>query len=72
MIAVNFLLFSIGGFFYSFSYGIGIAATTLVGNEIGRNSIAKAKYYTFISLILLAIYLFISLVILWITRNSII
>jgi MATE family multidrug resistance protein len=49
------------GFIYQFSYGISIASTTFVGNEMGRKEIEMAKLYTKATFIIDFLFLFILL-----------
>jgi len=50
LLGANVVMSSLGTLFYQFSYGISIAATTFVGNEMGRKSTYYAKKYAFGSL----------------------
>ncbi|CAD8192087.1 unnamed protein product [Paramecium pentaurelia] len=60
-ISAHVLMSNFAGFLYQFSYGISIASTTFVGNEMGRKKVDMAKKYTKATFLIDGIFLLIIL-----------
>ncbi|CAD8114749.1 unnamed protein product [Paramecium sonneborni] len=71
-ISAHVLMSNFAGFLYQFSYGISIASTTFVGNEMGRKKIEMAKKYTKATFFIDGIFLLITLGLFTIFGNSLI
>ncbi|CAD8054435.1 unnamed protein product [Paramecium primaurelia] len=60
-ISAHVLMSNFAGFLYQFSYGISIASTTFVGNEMGRKKVDMAIKYTKATFLIDGIFLIITL-----------
>ncbi|CAD8081413.1 unnamed protein product [Paramecium sonneborni] len=61
LISAHVLMANFASFIYQFSYGISIASTTFVGNEMGRKNIIMAKKYAKATFLIVIIFLVITL-----------